>query len=217
MLRALFFDMDGTLVDTERYYTKGTYTWMKRYGFKGRLEDVYPIIGTSMEETASIINKLLKKDWPIAKTLKINDDYFRYEEVIDYQKYIFPEVKKNLKRFKEMGLKLALCSASYRQDIERFLESNDLKEDFDYTISAYECKMHKPDPAIYLKTLEHFGLDKEEAWIIEDSYSGIMAGKNAMIKTLARKDTRFGIDQSAADLLIADLDELYALIKKEIM
>ena len=217
MLKALLFDMDGTLVDTERYYTKGTYKWMKRYGYKGPLEALYPIIGTSMEETARIINTLLKNDWTIEKTIKINDDYFNLEEIIDYRKYIFPEVKKNLKRFKELGFKLALCSASYRRDIDRFLKENDLIEVFDFSLSAYECKTHKPDPTIYLEALRYFGVKKEEAWIIEDSYSGIMAGKNAQIYTLARQDERFGIDQTMADRIIRDLDELYELLLKEKM
>ena len=215
MLKALLFDMDGTLVDTERYYTLGTYKWMKRYGYKGSLEAIYQIIGTSMEETARIINELLDNDWPIEKTVKINDDYFNLEERIDYQKYIFPEVKEDLKKLKKLGLKMALCSASYRRDINRFIKENELAEIFDYVVSAYEVGTHKPDPAIYLRALRELQVQNKEAWIIEDSYFGIKAGKNAHVKTLARKDHRFGIDQSEADQIIEDLDGLYDLVLKE--
>ncbi len=71
----------------------------------------------------------------------------------------------------------------------------------------------KPNPAIYLNTLQKLKVKPEQAISIEDSYYGITAAKAAGITTIAYKETRAEVDQSGADYLAADMLEIYELIK----
>lgn len=215
MIRAVLCDMDGTLVDTERYYTDGTYKWMKdKFAYSGSKESIFKIIGTTMEETCAILRDLLKLDETVAEVMQINDDYFENESSLDYREYIFPEVREAINEIKDKGIKIAICSASPRWAIEQFVKECDLGGHIDYVISAMECERQKPYPDIYLHALKALGATKDEALVFEDSYSGISAGKNAGIMTVARRDYRFGIDQSQADASVDDMQQLIKMIKE---
>ena len=72
-IKAILFDMDGTLVDSERYYTDGTYRWMQRAGYKGSKEAIYPIIGTTLPMTYAIIHKLLDGRLSVEEIEKFDD------------------------------------------------------------------------------------------------------------------------------------------------
>lgn len=214
MIKYVFLDMDGTLVDSERYYTDGTYRYMKEdFNYKGPKEAVYEIIGTSMYQTGQIIKRLLKSDLSVEEILSYNDRFFGERMSLDYSEYIFKEVRESLKELKEMGLKLALCSGSSKELMYKFIKSCDI-EGIDYIISTDECQGHKPDPDIYLKALAFFKAQRSEVIVFEDSTSGIKAAKNAGLYTAARKDKRFGIDQSEADVKLDDMMELVRLIRE---
>lgn len=211
-LKAILFDMDGTLTDSERYYTDGTYEWMKRFGYDDKIESLYPIIGTSMDVTYDILYDLLKGKLTRDEIIYQNEHYFNVENPINYQEYIFDEVYEVLHKLKEKGLKFAICSSSYKKDIEEFLKCCKLDMLFDVVISSHECKNPKPSGEIYLKALKRLGLTNQEAIVVEDSAIGIRAGKNADIFVVARKEERFDIDQSEADVLVSDLNDLYKLV-----
>lgn len=215
MIKAILCDMDGTLVDTERYYTEGTFKWMKdKFAYSGSKESIYKVIGITMEETCTVLRDLLKVDKTAAEIMKINDDYFENESSLDYREYIFPEVTEAIHEIKGMGIRIAICSASPRWAIEQFVRECGLTDQIDYIVSAVDCKRQKPDPDIYLDALSALGVKEGEAIVFEDSYSGISAGKNAGILTVARRDYRFGIDQSRADICVDDMQQLIGIIKE---
>ena len=58
MIKAVLFDMDGILFDSEKHYMAGTIEQMKAYGYRGDIKDIYRIIGTSMKETYEILYEL---------------------------------------------------------------------------------------------------------------------------------------------------------------
>ena len=214
MIKAILFDMDGTLLDSEIHYIEGTYIWMKRKGFKGDIQDLYCLVGKTMDETHLILAKLLNDKYTIEEIAKFNHDYFNYEKPLDFKKYIFDDVFASLKELKELGLKLAICSMSSLKDIDNFINSNNLV--FDLVISGENCKKQKPDPEIYLKALGKLNITSDEAIVIEDSFNGIKASKNANIFTIARKDKRFNIPQekAGADMFIDDLKDLSKYLKE---
>ena len=211
MYKAVLCDMDGTLVDSERYYCDGTYHWLKRYGYKGSIEPIYEIIGTTMQETYEIIYRLLEGRLSLDEIKEINTQYFYSEDRIDYKKYLFKEVPAVLKRLKKEGYKLALCSASSYADILRFIEDCDFKDIFDVILSSDDT-LAKPHPDIYIKAMTQLQLDSKEVLIIEDSPYGIRAAKATGALTLARTSGYLDGKQEEADDKIKSLDEIFKYI-----
>lgn len=84
MIRAVLFDMDGILCDSEAFYMEGTLAWMRRYGYQGTLQEICTIVGTTMEETYRILRDLLGGVLTEAEIAAENDRYFREECPLNY-------------------------------------------------------------------------------------------------------------------------------------
>lgn len=212
MIKGILFDMDGTLVNSELYYTSGTYNWMKEKGYQGSFESVFCIIGRTLEDTYDILSTMIP--YTPKEIEKFNTEYF-VTHPIDYKKYGFKDTVETINSLYDLGIKMAICSGSPKSDIENFMRENNITDKIDYYITSEECKNAKPDPEIYLTALSHIGLNKNEVIIVEDSNSGIQAGINAGIKVIARKDEQFSLDQSKAKFLITDLRELIQIVKED--
>ena len=89
----------------------------------------------------------------------------------------------------------------------------DIDELTDYFISGDECAGHKPDPEIYLRAMRRLAVRPEEAVVVEDSPTGIRAGKasGALVCALRQPDGVL-LDQREADVVLEDLFELVDLI-----
>jgi HAD superfamily hydrolase (TIGR01509 family) len=82
-----------------------------------------------------------------------------------------------LSNLKELGYKLAVCSNSVRNSVETMMSRAALDTYLDYMISNEDVNLGKPDPEMYIKAMEHFGLAPDECLIIEDNENGIIAAK----------------------------------------
>lgn len=208
MIKAILFDMDGTLVDSEKYYTKMSYRWALQYRDVDK-RDIYQIVGTNMDKTYRIMSKLAGLSYD--ETKKSYDEYFSVHPM-DYNDYLFDDVKDVLPKL--CDYKLAICTLSSRDMLNKFISDTGLNC-FDLLLSNDDVKNPKPSPDIYLKAIERLGVNKEETLVIEDSSTGIKAGKNAGICTLARDGSRFFIDQSEADYIFDDLYEVLNILNEK--
>ena len=215
-MKAVLFDMDGVLIDSEMFYMKGTYDWISKRGFKGKLEDTFRLIGTNMEGTYNLLYEMLNKKYTISEIEEENRKYF-LEHPIDYKAILKPYVKEILVFLKEHKIKTAVCSSSPKKTIEKALKDCEILEYFGFIVSSDEVKKSKPNPDVYLKACEFLKVSKEDAFVIEDSTRGIEAGKNANIKVIAIKDKFFGQDQAKADYIFEDLGEVLKFLKGEMI
>ncbi len=209
MIKAIFFDMDGTLINSEAHYLSGTYELMKKHGYTGDINAVSSIIGTTMDKTYEIILDLLNHKLTYEELKEINETYFK-ENKLDINKNVFEGVLEVFRALKEKGLKIAICSSSSKKEIDRFVDEIKLNDYVDLVVTGDDMKNGKPAPDIYLYALNYFDINSNEAIVLEDSYSGIKAGKTANILTLARKDIQFGLNQSEAD---GTVDDMYSFLK----
>ena len=214
-MKAVFFDMDGVLIDSEMFYMKGTYDWISKKGFNGKLEDTFRLIGTNMEGTYNLLYEMLNKKYTISEIEEENRKYF-LEHPIDYKAILNPFVKEILIFLKEHKIKIAVCSSSPKKTIEKALKECEILEYFDFIVSSDEVEKSKPNPDVYLKACEVLKVSKEDAFVIEDSTMGIEAGKNANIKVIAIKDKFFGQDQTKADYIFENLGKVLEFFKGEI-
>ena len=213
MVKAVLFDMDGILFDSEGYYMGGTIEWMRQAGYTGTDQQIYTIIGTNMDVTYKMLYEMLDGKVPVEKIIQLNADYFKAHP-LDYKSKMFKEIPDTLQRLKDMGLKMAVCSSSPVDVIDKGLEAMGIIDFFDYVIASDKVNEPKPAPDVYLTAAEYLGVKPEECIVYEDSMFGIQSGKNAKMYVVARRDERFGQDQSQADILIDNSSELVEIVER---
>lgn len=205
MIKAFLFDMDGTLANSEKYYIDNTIACFKEKGKIRPFEEIRnEIVGATMDYTYEYASKVLNVSYRKAKI--IYDDYF-LKHPLNYQEYLFEDSLDTIRKLKEKGYKIALCTMNTKEAIDNFLDCG-FRELFDIVIKYGEGIREKPYPDIYLKALEELNISNDEAIVIEDSLSGIKAGKNANIKVIATNESKIGCDLKEADYIIDNLKEL---------
>lgn len=126
-------------------------------------------------------------------------------------KHIYPL----LDWLKRRKIHIALASSSPRESIERYLTLLKIREYFELIVSGAEFKNSKPDPEIYRYTIKKLHATAAECLVVEDSIYGIIAAKQAGAVVAAKKDERFGQDQSGADYMVDDLLQIEGIIEGE--
>ena len=210
MVKAIFFDLDGTLMDSEIYYIEGTKNWLKSLNISFNEKDLTKIVGLTMDDTYKYLSHLSGLTYE--DCIKYNEKYFG-DNPIDFRKLIYKETKDVLKRLHEKGYILAICSMSPYNYIKKFVKDNELEKYVDFYISGDDLKNNKPAPDIYLKSLGELKLKPEEVIVVEDAYSGILSAKNAGLKVYARDASRYNVDQSKADGILSCLDDLFKILE----
>lgn len=208
-IRAVIFDMDGVLIDSEPVYLgmqarnlQTKYPWVT-------LESMYPTVGMSSQEYPRFMARLCRVPFTpeFEKELMQADE----NEPIHFPEILRPEARSMLEQLRAMGLQLALASSSPMSNIRQVLGECGLMEFFPVIVSGEQFEASKPDPEIYLHTMARLGRRPEECLIVEDSTYGVQAGAAAGGLVAALRDERFPFDQSAARFHIGNLSEIPAL------
>lgn len=201
MIKAVLFDKDGVLMDSEAEYERRRQIFFSERGidasgfpdFYGSNNDVIwrTVEPNDAERRARLAVEFVER--------------FKDEPMI-YADYVYPAVRSTLEALRARGILTALASSSPHKFIDRFLDETGLTELFDYTVSGEECENHKPAPDVYLRAMEALGVRADEVLVVEDSPLGIAAGRAAGAFVLAPfVPSAPGVDQSEADARIADI------------
>lgn len=211
--RAIIFDLDGVLVDSEPVYQHIFYRFLLENGCYVEEAVFSSIAGASSSDTWKIMATLWRE--PIEPQALHNLFRQQYPDVcIPYAQVLVPGVRPLLAKLKERGYILALASSSSKRNIDRMLSETGLNQYFSYVVSGEQFLASKPDPEIYVYTCAQIGLPKEECLVVEDSDYGILAGKAAGLQVVAITDRRFDFDQGKADWQIERIYDLWSLLKK---
>lgn len=212
MIKGIIFDMDGVLINSEIYYYNALIRLIESDGKKVDREDFKKIVGLSGKDSRDVIAFYYEDDFDHGDFMhRFRSGYMG--ENIDYSTILFPYVHETLDKLKSRGLKLALASSSSMRTITQAIEQTDIKDYFDFVIGGDLVENPKPDNEIYLKAMDGIGLNKDNCIAIEDSFAGIKAAKNAGLYTIAKKDFDFSINQSAADIILEDMNLLNTIIE----
>ncbi|MBE5982953.1 HAD family hydrolase [Lacrimispora sp. AGF001] len=212
MIKAVIFDMDGVIIDSEGVYLEYQLEFAKKKNPDVKLEDLYPMVGATKQECWEVVERVVSngQTWEELRT------EFRQRDIyseIDYRSIYRLEVTDTLKQLKEAGFRLALASSTHLELVERVLKENGIRDYFEAVVSGEQFKKSKPDPEIYLYTAEQLKLKPEECLAVEDSTIGITAAHRAGLKIAAVIDTRYGFDQSLADYKLNQVKEVLEAVK----
>lgn len=213
MIKAVIFDMDGVLIESEIEYADRFAKIYKDLGLNYTKEIQNAIIGSSYQKTYRILEETLENKVTVDEFLEMYDQDvikkpIRYKEILD------PDVVELLAYLKKNQYKIALASSSRKEEIESEMKECEIYDEFDVILSGHEFHESKPHPEIYLETMRRLGVSNDECIIVEDSTYGIEAGKRANVYVVAKKDTRFDIDQSRADEIVDRLSEIPKILKR---
>ncbi len=184
-IKAVIFDFDGTLVDSEKNYYISDRNFLKEFGIQFTPEMQKEVSGMG---NLNFIRKL-KKEYGIEgseeKLLKIKNEHYLKIAINNTQ--VFPEMQRLLDILKENNYKLAVASGSSPNILEILLKETRLNKYFDVVVSSESenIKHGKPHPDIYLETARKLGFLPSECTAVEDSKYGVEAAKNANMTCIA--------------------------------
>ena len=204
MYRAVIFDMDGVIVDSEAAYLKRRLDFFNRLGEIPEHTQLQDFVGLSNEA----VWQQLVSDAKKRERLKRKYDQYQNENPIKYQKYLMPHVIDFLEEIHAQKKKVAIASASNPQHITLMLSQCQLSKYFDVVISGENVKRNKPFPDIYLKASEQLAVLPAECLVIEDSFNGILAAKRAKMDVWALKPQNYTIDQKSANCIFQNFIEM---------
>lgn len=214
MIKAVIFDMDGVIIDSEPVYLEKDLEFARTKNPDVVLEDLYGMVGSSRKDAWSCMARAIHN----GQTWEELRDEFRdsrdvYSEM-DYRKIFRPEIPGLLEELKKMGLRLALASSTGIDIIERVLRENEIRSCFEVVVTGAQFKRSKPDPEIYHYTAAQLGIPEDQCLAIEDSTFGVTAASRAGMKIAALIDHRFHFDQSLADYRMESLNEVLEIACK---
>lgn len=212
MKKAVIFDMDGVLIDSEMFYFNRRMAFFDSIGIEPGTREFKNFIGLSDK---SLWEVLVPNDKTKRKELK--EKYFNYRKnnIIDFRKVLNKSAKYVIAKLKDNDIKVAIASSSEKQEILRMVKECDLDKYIDFIISGEECSESKPNPEIYNKAIKTLDLLTREVIAVEDSELGIAAAKAANIEVIALEQVDNESDQSGANYIIKDLSELLNLIQNK--
>jgi HAD superfamily hydrolase (TIGR01509 family) len=184
MLKAIIFDVDGTLVDSLPYHHESWRIFFKNNNLEEN--DFNEILkeykgGGTLELMTSVFGDMYTKDE--LKTMT-DDKEIIFRDIYKSKIYPIEGLKKFLDNLKENNILLSIGSNAIRKNVLMTIEELSITNYFSYIICGDEVSKGKPDPEMYIKTLSNLNIRKDECVIFEDSIEGVTAAKNADIKVI---------------------------------
>lgn len=207
MLKAVLFDMDGVLVDTEPEYRRLVIRLGKKVGIKLTESELYAYMGHSVREMWAALKEKYgfaqDPDALVQMENSVMGDYYEKGPLCP----IAPSVAL-LKSCAQRGLKVAIATSSVGENAQSVVRRLGLGAYVQAVSSACRVQKAKPAPDIFLLAARLLGVEASECVVIEDAQSGVQAARAAGMKVVGFRPPGGVADVSAADIVAASLDEI---------
>lgn len=186
-MKAVVFDMDGVIFDSETLVIETWQEVAKRHHIENIEEVCMKCLGTNAAASKAIFKNAYGEDFPY-------DDYKAEMSALFHERAAGgklrqkPGIKDLLAYLREKGIKTAVASSTRREIVCRELEEGGLMPWFDRIVCGDMVARSKPEPDIFLKACELLEVEPKDAYAIEDSYNGIRAAKRAGMKPIMVPD-----------------------------
>lgn len=213
-MKAVIFDLDGTLVDSMWMWHAIDVEFLGEYGYECP-EDLHRVIeGMSFSETVVYFKErfLLPLSLEEIKDVwtRMSIDKYRYEVPLK------PGAREFLELIKKKNIKCGIATSNGRELVDAVLHSLGIEGYFQAVTTACEVKAGKPEPDIYLYVAGQLGVEPADCLVFEDIPAGILAGKRAGMKVCAVEDefSRL-LKKEKMDLADDFIEDYFQILKEE--
>ncbi|WP_111307396.1 HAD family hydrolase [Confluentibacter sediminis] len=215
MLKAVIFDMDGVIIESEPLHYIAYHKMFKDVNIDVPDSLYESFTGKSTLNICKQLCDIYKLEASPETLVALKRKHFDYVFENDTTFDLIEGVLDVIKDYHKNGLTLVLGSSATMPSIERIFKRFDLNPYFKAKLSGADLKESKPHPEIFIKAAEATGFSREECMVIEDATNGISAAKAAGIFCVAFDSFHSkNQDYSQADLVIKKFDEiLYNKVK----
>lgn len=203
MIKALIFDMDGLMIDSERLYYQAEKEIADKFNVSLQEEILWKMMGTKPIEGMAIFIKGLNLPISTQEALDIRTAIMR--DKLKNDLVAMPGLSHILDTFYGW-LKLAICTGAQLEFLDIVVNQLGIRQRFDVLQCSDRIKKGKPEPEIYLTTCEKLGFSPADCVVLEDSQNGVLAGKRAGCYVIAvPSEYTQGQNFDAADYKAFDL------------
>lgn len=204
----IIFDMDGVLLDSEPMHQEIIYEIFQLKGIPLDKAYIQTLTGMSAFPMWEKVKRDAQRTESVEELMQFHRDYF-FKRLPEMKVPLVPHIKEVLEKFKNEGKHLSLASSSGRKLIDIFTQQTNIAHYFEVIMSGDDVQYSKPNPEIFLKVAQWYGLPATQFTVIEDSTNGVKAAKSANMKCIGFDNPLSGgQDLSQADLLIHSMQEL---------
>lgn len=210
-IKAVIFDLDGSLVDSMWMWRAIDIEYLGRFGIPLPEDLQSRIEGMSFSETAVYF----KEHFPIPDSIdQIKEDW----NCMAWDKYanevpLKPGIPEFLERCREEGIKLGIATSNSRQLVENIAKVHNLRDYFSCIMTGCDVAHGKPSPDIYLAVAEGLDCPSSQCLVFEDIIPGIQAGKAAGMRVCAVEDA-YSVNDRERKKALADyyISDYYAIL-----
>lgn len=203
---AFIFDMDGVIIDSNPFHKIALKQFCQKYGYD-----------LSEEQLREKIYGRTNKDWITNVFGKLDDKKLR--AYADEKEALFRKIYQRdihalnglinfLEAMDRLGIPRAIATSAPRANVDFTLQHTGIEKYFPVILDESFVTKGKPDPEIYIKTVEALKLSPENCVVFEDSLSGVQAGRQAGCKVVGLATTHSAQELSDTNLVISDFSEI---------
>ena len=199
-IRAVIFDMDGVLTDSEPLINAAAIAMFKEKGLDVQPEDFIPFVGAGEERYVGGVAE--KYHFPLDAAAGKRRTYEIYFELVPTQLEAFPGVHELVNACREAHLRVAVASSADRVKVALNLRKIGLPiESWDAVVTGELVEHKKPEPDIFLLAAQTLGVTPAECVVLEDAVNGIQAAKVAGMRCVGVAHTLASEALQAADVV----------------
>ncbi len=185
-MKAVIFDMDGVIIDSEWLVADCWKMIGQKYGMKDVEEQCKKCLGLNKEAAIKVFLEHYGKEFPYERYKKEMADLFHQRA--ETELLLKPGAKELLLWLRQRGYRIGLATSTRESVAKSELERLEVLSYFDEVVCGDMLKKSKPEPDIYLMACDRLHIHPEESYAIEDSYNGIRSAYSAGMKAIMVPD-----------------------------
>ncbi|MEJ6735809.1 MAG: hexitol phosphatase HxpB [Flavobacteriales bacterium] len=209
MIKAVIYDMDGVIIDSEPLWREALIHCFNKVGFDFTQDKCRVTQGMRLIEVVEYW--YAQQPWEGKSIEEVEQNILtKVTELISEKGTAMEGVHESISLFKAKGYKIALASSSASSLINVVLDKLNIRDEFEVVNSAEFLKLGKPHPEVFIKTAEDLNVPAINCLVIEDSFHGVLAAKAAVMQVIAVPEEKYHNDPrfSIAEYNLKSLKEL---------